>query len=71
MNPFVKFMMDPAGRVLRIVLGLALIVWGFWGGAGTLVGIIGFVPLLAGIVNFCLVAPFFGVTLMGGKSKAS
>ncbi len=71
MNPFVKFMMSTAGRIARILVGLTLIIGGFWGGAGTVVGIIGFVPLLAGLVNFCLVAPLFGVTLMGGKPKAS
>ncbi|MFI5202356.1 MAG: DUF2892 domain-containing protein, partial [Candidatus Kapaibacterium sp.] len=65
MNPFVSFMRSGVGRGLRIVLGLFLIWWGFWGDAGVIVGIIGFVPLLAGIFNFCVFAPLFGYTFMG------
>jgi len=65
MNPFISFMRSGVGRGLRIILGLFLIWWGFWGGASVIVGIIGFVPLLAGIFNFCVFAPLFGYTLMG------
>lgn len=49
-------------RVLRIVVGLVLIVVGFFvmtGTVGTIVGIIGFIPLLTGVVGWCpLYAPF-------------
>ena len=65
MNPFVNFMRSGVGRGLRIILGLFLIWWGFAGGAGWIVGIIGFAPVLAGMFNFCLLAPLFGLTLMG------
>ena len=58
------------GRTLRIALGLALIYWGFWGTGGVIVGIIGFVPLLAGAINFCIAAPLFGRTIWG-EPKAS
>ncbi|MDP4198632.1 MAG: DUF2892 domain-containing protein [Bacteroidota bacterium] len=54
-----------AGRVLRIALGLLLIWWGFWGNAGVIVGFIGFVPLAAGFMNFCVFAPLFGRTIWG------
>lgn len=43
-------------RLLRIVLGLALIVAGFFsltGIVGTIVGVIGFIPLLTGLVGWC------------------
>jgi hypothetical protein len=43
-------------RIIRVVLGLALIVIGFvvlGGTAGTIVGVIGFVPLLTGLVGWC------------------
>jgi len=65
MDSFVNFMRSPIGRLLRIVLGVVLIWWGFSGGAGWLVGVIGFLPLLAGMFNFCVLAPLFGRNLMG------
>ena len=43
-------------RLLRIVLGLALIVAGFFfltGIVGSIVGVIGFIPLLTGLVGWC------------------
>lgn len=43
-------------RILRIVLGLALIIGGFFiltGTVGVIVGIIGFIPLLTGLIGWC------------------
>ena len=43
-------------RLLRIVLGLILIVVGFFfltGIVGSIVGVIGFIPLLTGLVSWC------------------
>ena len=43
-------------RIIRIVLGLALIVIGFFvsgGTAGTIVGVIGFISLLTGLAGRC------------------
>jgi hypothetical protein len=43
-------------RVVRDVLGVALLVIGFavvGGTAGTIVGIVGFVPLLTGLSGWC------------------
>ena len=34
MSPFVKFMISPVGRILRIVAGIALIAWGLMGLSG-------------------------------------
>jgi len=65
MDGFVGFMRSTTGRLLRIILGGVLVYWGFWGGAGTLVGVIGFIPILAGVINFCLFAPLFGRTIWG------
>lgn len=65
MGNFVVFMRSPIGRVLRIALGGFLLWWGFYGDAGTIVGIIGVVPILAGIFNFCVLAPLFGRTIWG------
>jgi hypothetical protein len=60
---FARFMSQPAGRIIRAVAGLALIVLGFFvlgGTTGIVVGLIGFVPLAAGLFNFCLVGPLVG-----------
>lgn len=34
MNPFVSFMASPAGRIVRVVAGIALITWGLIDGPG-------------------------------------
>jgi hypothetical protein len=59
---FVEWMSKPAGRILRIVAGIILIgvglyfqdVWGY------VVAVVGVVPVLAGVFNFCLIAPILG-----------
>jgi hypothetical protein len=74
MNPFVKFMASPAGRITRIVAGIVLIVLGFFVVNNTVVGIIlivvGLVPLLAGLFDFCVFAPLFGAPMSGKKIRA-
>jgi hypothetical protein len=68
MNPFVKFMVSPAGRIVRVVAGIALVAWGYLGLAGTtgiIVIVVGLVPLLAGLFDFCVFAPLFGNPLSG------
>ena len=73
MNPFVKFMASTTGRIVRIVAGLALIAWGLMGlggATGVLVAVIGAVPLLAGVFDFCVFAPLFGNPLSGTKIRA-
>lgn len=73
MNPFVKFMASPTGRVVRIIAGIALIVWGLiglGGTAGIIVAVVGAVPLLAGLFDFCVFAPLFGNPLSGPKIRA-
>jgi hypothetical protein len=73
MNPFVKFMASTTGRIVRIVAGVVLIVLGIWvigGTAGVIVAVIGAVPLLAGIFDFCVFAPLFGAPLSGPKIRA-
>jgi hypothetical protein len=73
MNPFVAFMASTTGRLVRIVAGLALVAWGIFGLAGAtgiLVAVIGAVPLLAGLLDFCVFAPLFGNPLSGSKIRA-
>lgn len=64
---FAEWMSKPAGRILRIVAGLILIGVGlyfqtFW---GYVVAVVGVVPVLAGLFNFCLIAPALGGPFRG------
>jgi hypothetical protein len=73
MNPFIRFMASTTGRIVRIVAGIALIAWGLWGLGGTtgiIVAVVGAVPLLAGVFDFCVFAPLFGNPLSGPKIRA-
>jgi hypothetical protein len=71
---FLDFMASTAGRMARIVAGLALIVVGaLLGGAGWLIAAVGVVPLVAGALDVCLLAglmhePFRGADL---RSRAA
>ena len=74
MNPFVKFMASPTGRIVRIVAGVVLIAWGLLGLGGTtgiIVAVVGAVPLLAGLFDVCLFAPLFGNPISGPKIRAA
>ncbi len=68
---FARFMARSVGRGIRVVLGIALIVWG--SSMGTTVGvglaIVGVVALLAGAFNFCLIAPILGGPLYGKAAR--
>ena len=73
MNPLVKFLASTTGRVVRIVAGIALITLGLvgMGGAtGVVVAVIGALPLVAGLFDFCVFAPLFGAPLSGQKIRA-
>ena len=73
MNPFVKFMASPAGRITRIVAGIALVALGMLvmhGAGGIIVAVIGLVPLVAGLFDFCVFAPLFGAPMSGPKIRA-
>jgi hypothetical protein len=73
MNPFVTFMASMTGRIVRIVAGIALIVWGLAGLGGTtgiIVAVVGALPLLAGVFDFCAFAPLFGCPMNGAKIRA-
>ena len=73
MNPIVSFLASPAGRTGRIAAGIALVVWGLWGlgsTAGLVVALVGLVPLVAGLFDFCVFAPLFGAPLSGPRIRA-
>lgn len=66
---FAKFMAGPAGRILRIVAGVALILIGLLMVADQTLGIIlaavGVVFILVGVFNVCLIAPLIGAPFSG------
>ena len=73
MNPFATFMASPAGRIVRIVAGIVLVVLGLLvlhGTGGIVVAVIGLLPLIAGVFDFCIFAPFFGAPMSGPKIRA-
>lgn len=71
---FSKFMASPAGRILRIVVGAALITWGLLIGSTVwtvALVLIGLVPLAAGLFDWCLLAPLLGAPFQGKKIRDS
>ena len=73
MNPFVKFMASPTGRITRVVAGILLIALGLFaihGVGGIILAIVGLVPLVAGLFDFCVFAPLFGAPMSGPKIRA-
>ena len=72
MNPFVKFMASPAGRITRLVAGIVLVALGIFihSFGGIIVAVIGLVPLLAGLFDFCIFAPLFGTPMSGPKIRS-
>ena len=72
MNPFVKFMASPAGRITRVVAGIVLVALGIFmhNVAGIIVAVVGLVPLLAGLFDFCVFAPLFGAPMSGPKIRS-
>ena len=64
---FVRFMNTTAGRAVRMIAALAIIVGGLVSGGitGWVVAAVGLVPLAAGIANVCLFAPLFQAPVRG------
>ena len=59
---FVKFMSSMVGRALRIVAGVVMGLVGLFsigGIGGIILAVVGLVMILAGALNFCLIAPLF------------
>jgi hypothetical protein len=61
----VRFMNGSAGRSVRVLAGVALIIAGLTtGGAGGLIlAVVGVVPLAAGAAGICLAAPLLRAPL--------
>ena len=71
-NAFACFMASATGRLVRIAAGLALIGWG-WSRhdttSGTVLMVVGLVPLLTGVFNVCLIAPIIGAPFSGRAAR--
>ena len=66
-------MASTSGRIVRIIAGLAFIAFGLWvihGAWGIVLAVVGLVPLVAGIFDFCVFASLFGAPLSGPKIRA-
>ena len=69
---FSKFMASTAGRAVRVIAGVALIVvGGLLGGGWWALAVIGLVPLAAGVLDVCLFNVLFGQPLSGKAVRAS
>jgi len=65
---FARFMAGPAGRILRIVVGLVLVWYGFnglGGGWGIALAAFGVIAVIAGTFNLCLIAGLIGAPFRG------
>jgi hypothetical protein len=74
MNPLIKFLATTAGRITRIIAGIALIALGMLavqGVVGVILAVVGLVPLVAGLFDFCVFAPLFGAPFGGKQIRAS
>ena len=72
MNGFFRFISSPTGRIIRIVAGLALVLVGLLvlkGIGGWILAIVGLVPLLAGLFDWCVFAPLFGLPFVGPRLR--
>jgi hypothetical protein len=59
-------MSSGTGRIARALAGLVLVVIGFvLGGVWLTVTVIGLIPLFAGVLNVCLLAPLVGQPFKG------
>jgi hypothetical protein len=69
---FARFMASPAGRISRVVLGVALVFYGFrvlggsnGSGWGIAVAALGAIAVIAGVFNLCLIAGLLGAPFRG------
>lgn len=71
---FAKMMATPAGRLIRIIAGIALTLAGLLaveGTGGLILAVMGMLPILAGVFNFCAIAPIIGAPFSGSIALKS
>ncbi len=67
-----QFINSTAGRVTRAVIGLGLIGWGYaqrGTEAGTVLMVVGLVPLAAGLFDWCYISALLGGPLSGARLR--
>lgn len=68
--PTLHFLASQPGRVVRAVIGLALIAAGaLLGGWWWALAVVGLVPLAAGAFDFCTLAPLFHLPFSGRRFR--
>jgi hypothetical protein len=73
-STFAQFMASPAGRMFRVVVGLMLIGWGYairQQTTGTVLMVVGLLPLLAGALDVCVLSALLGGPLKGAEIRRS
>lgn len=69
---FFGFMASSAGRIARVVAGVALLLIGLLvvkGGVGIVLAVVALVPLLAGLFDVCVFSALFGGPFKGGDIR--
>ncbi|MGC9347709.1 MAG: YgaP family membrane protein [Anaerolineae bacterium] len=72
MNAALGFLASSAGRVVRAVAGVILIVVALFVAEGALawiLALVGLVPLVAGLLDFCVFAPLFQLPFVGERLR--
>ena len=67
-----QFFATSAGRITRVVAGIVLIVWGYTllpSVAGIVLIVIGLVPLVAGLLDVCVISALLGGPLQGAAIR--
>lgn len=69
-SAFARFVNSPAGRIIRIVVGVALILWGYTSlgsTTGIVLIVIGLILLAAGVFDWCLISALLGGPISGRR----
>jgi hypothetical protein len=71
-GPFARFMNSAAGRILRVVVGVVMIIWGYTRlpeTSGVVLLALGFIPLIAGWLDLCIVSALLGGPIAGSRVR--
>ncbi len=71
---FAEWMATPIGRGLRVVAGGVLIYVGLsvvQGVAGTILAVVGLLPIATGLLNICLIGPLLGAPMKGSSGPSA
>ncbi len=72
-SSFARFINSKAGRIVRVIAGIVLIIWGcthLGQGTAVIFIVLGIVPLAAGALDQCLISPLLGGPISGKKVRS-